>query len=121
MKRYEEITKAMRENGKRFWAGDNISDYLDADDREVLIEEATEKFEGVLQSLMIDTQEDPNSMGTAKRLAKMYFNEIMEGRYTKMPNATAFPNDTDYRYEGMLLYVLSLSLCALIITNLYLV
>ena len=102
MKRYEEITKAMRENGKRFWAGDNIAEYLDEDDKQVLIDEATEKFEGVLQSLMIDTQNDPNSMGTAKRLAKMYFNEIMAGRYDQMPNATAFPNTGRDAYKGLL-------------------
>ena len=102
MKRYEEITKAMRENGKRFWAGDNISEYLDEDDKQTLIDEATEKFEGVLQSLMIDTKEDPNSAGTAKRLAKMYFNEIMAGRYDAMPNATAFPNSGDDAYKGLL-------------------
>ena len=102
MKRYEEITKAMRENDKRFWAGDNIAEYLDEDDKQVLIDEATEKFEGVLQSLMIDTQNDPNSMGTAKRLAKMYFNEIMAGRYDQMPNATAFPNTGKDAYKGLL-------------------
>ena len=102
MKRYEEITKAMRENDKRFWAGDNIAEYLDEEDKQVLIDEATEKFEGVLQSLMIDTQNDPNSMGTAKRLAKMYFNEIMAGRYDEMPNATAFPNTGHDAYKGLL-------------------
>lgn len=102
MKRYEEITKAMRENDKRFWAGDNIAEYLDEEDKQVLIDEATEKFEGVLQSLMIDTQNDPNSMGTAKRLAKMYFNEIMAGRYDQMPNATAFPNTGKDAYKGLL-------------------
>jgi GTP cyclohydrolase I len=52
--------------------------------------------------LLIDRENDPNSKGTARRLAKMYFNEIMAGRYEESPNATAFPNDTDGAYEGML-------------------
>ena len=94
----------MKRDGKRFWAGDNISEYLDEDgyDKERLIDEATEAFELVLDRLLIDRENDPNSHGTARRLAKMYFNEIMAGRYDPGPSATAFPNDSSDRYEGML-------------------
>jgi GTP cyclohydrolase I len=92
----------MRRDGKRFWAGDNISDYVTEEDKERLIDEAAEAFETVLDRLLIDRETDPNSRGTARRLAKMYFNEIMEGRYEPAPDATAFPNDSADRYEGML-------------------
>jgi GTP cyclohydrolase I len=92
----------MKRDNKRFWAGDNISDYLHEGDVEKLIDEATEAFETVLDRLLIDRENDPNSQGTARRLAKMYFNEIMEGRYEPAPDATAFPNDSADRYEGML-------------------
>ena len=92
----------MRRDGKRFWAGDNISDYVGEQDKQRLIDEATEAFETVLDRLLIDRETDPNSHGTARRLAKMYFNEIMEGRYEPAPDATAFPNDSADRYEGML-------------------
>jgi GTP cyclohydrolase I len=92
----------MKREGKRFWAGDNISDYLHEGDVEKLIDEATPAFEQVLDSLLIDRENDPNSKGTARRLAKMYFNEIMAGRYEQAPDATAFPNDSADRYEGML-------------------
>jgi len=92
----------MKREGKRFWAGDNISDYLHETDKEHLINEATEAFELVLDRLLIDRETDPNSQGTARRLAKMYFNEIMAGRYETPPDATAFPNDSTDRYEGML-------------------
>ena len=92
----------MKRDGKRFWAGDNISEYLDEGFKETLIDEATEAFETVLDRLLIDRENDPNSKGTARRLAKMYFNEIMEGRYDPAPDATAFPNDSEDRYEGML-------------------
>ena len=92
----------MKRDGKRFWAGDNVSDYLHEDDKKILIEEATVAFEKVLDTLLIDRENDPNSKGTARRLAKMYFNEIMEGRYVPAPDATAFPNDSEDRYEGML-------------------
>ena len=92
----------MKREGKRFWAGDNISDYVNEADKAKLIQEATEAFEIVLDRLLIDRETDPNSKGTARRLAKMYFNEIMAGRYEPAPDATAFPNDTEDRYEGML-------------------
>jgi GTP cyclohydrolase I len=92
----------MRRDEKRFWAGDNISEYVDDDAKEILIREATEAFELVLDRLLIDRENDPNSKGTARRLAKMYFNEIMAGRYDPAPDATAFPNNSEDRYEGML-------------------
>ena len=96
------IRTKMKRDNKRFWAGDNISDYLHEGDKERLIEEATEAFELVLDRLLIDRENDPNSKGTARRLAKMYYNEIMAGRYEPAPDATAFPNDSADRYEGML-------------------
>ena len=92
----------MKRDNKRFWANDNISEYLSKADKEILIAEATVAFEQVLQTLLIDTETDPSSRGTAKRLAKMYINEVMSGRYEPAPDATAFPNDSDDRYEGML-------------------
>ena len=95
------LRERMQADGKRFWAGDNISNYVHGFEH-VLIEEATEAFETVLDALLIDRETDPNSKGTAKRLAKMYFNEIMAGRYEPAPDATAFPNDSADRYEGML-------------------
>jgi len=96
------IRADMKRDGKRFWAGDNISDYVNESDTAKLIEEATTAFEGVLDALLIDRENDPNSRGTARRLAKMYYNEIMAGRYDPAPDATAFPNDSEDRYEGML-------------------
>jgi GTP cyclohydrolase I len=97
------IRDSMRASGKRFWAGDNISEFIETEQkREQLIEEATQAFEQVLDTLLIDRETDPNSRGTASRLAKMYFNEIMAGRYEPAPDATAFPNDSEDRYEGML-------------------
>jgi GTP cyclohydrolase I len=91
----------MKRDNKRFWAGDNISEYVDGH-KDQLINEATVAFEQVLDTLLIDRENDPNSKGTARRLAKMYYNEIMGGRYDPAPDATAFPNDSADRYEGML-------------------
>ncbi len=96
------IRNRLKQDNKRFWAGDNISEYISDVEKETLINEATGAFEQVLDSLLIDRENDPNSKGTARRLAKMYFNEIMAGRYEPAPDATAFPNDSEDRYEGML-------------------
>ena len=98
----EAIRNNLKRDNKRYWAGDNISEYITEPLKEQLIDEATEAFEAVLDTLLIDRENDPNSHGTARRLAKMYFNEIMAGRYEPNPDATAFPNDSEDRYEGML-------------------
>lgn len=106
MSKSQQIKARLDDAGIRYWAGDNISEVLQAGDKEALIDDATEAFEGVLDALLIDRHTDPNSTGTARRLAKMYFNEIMAGRYDPAPPATAFPNEPDHitneKYEGML-------------------
>jgi len=102
MKKYEEIIQRCVTKDVRYWAGDNISHLIESGEKEQLIEEATEAFETVLDTLIIDRHTDPNSQDTARRLAKMYFNELLAGRYHPMPNATAFPNEVEDGYEGML-------------------
>jgi len=102
MSKAEQLKARLEDLGIRHWAGDNISQVLLDGDKEELINNATTAFEGVLDALLIDRHNDPNSQGTARRLAKMYFNEIMAGRYDPAPSATSFPNDSDDRYEGML-------------------
>ena len=102
METSKKIKQRLVQAGVRHWAGDNIADYIEEGEKEQLIDELAVKFEDVLQGLVIDTENDPNSMDTGRRLAKMYINELMSGRYEAMPNATAFPNDGDEPYEGML-------------------
>ena len=98
----ERILERIQSSNTRYWAGDNISEHILDSERTELVDELTIKFEGVLDSLLIDRHSDPNSQGTARRLAKMYLYEIMAGRYDPAPDATAFPNDSEDRYEGML-------------------
>ena len=102
MKISQTIKERVQAAGARAWANDNISDYMEEGEKQQLIEEAMPAFENVLQSLVIDTETDPNSMDTARRMAKMYINEIMSGRYDPMPNPSAFPNYIEGGYEGML-------------------
>jgi len=101
----EKIKAKLEKANHRFFANDNISQFLDDDTRALLIDEVSDKFEGVLRSLLIDVDNDPNSKGTARRLAKMYINELMEGRFHDAPEVTSFPNDGSHgtdSYNGML-------------------
>ena len=113
MKISQKIKERVLSAGARAWANDNISDYMEEGEKQLLIEEAMPAFENVLQSLVIDTETDPNSMDTARRMAKMYINEIMSGRYDPMPNPSSFPNYIEGGYEGMLVVRSELtSLCS---------
>lgn len=99
------IQRRLEAAGVRFFANDNISQYIKDGELNELIREVAGKFEGVLGALVIDTRNDPNSKGTAWRMAKMYVNEIMSGRYHPAPSVTAFPNNKDHGsspYLGML-------------------
>jgi GTP cyclohydrolase I len=76
----------------RFHANDNIADFIEPGELELLQEEVAVKFQAVLDSLVIDTQRDHNTNQTAKRVAKMYVDEVFQGRYAKLPAVTEFPN-----------------------------
>ena len=99
----EEIKRRLTEDKKRYYASANISDYIKEGETDQLIDEVTTKFEDVLDSLLIDRFNDPNSMDTPRRLAKMYVNELMRGRYFPAPKVTTFPNtDPQDRYSGLI-------------------
>lgn len=99
----EVIRQRLKEAGHRYWAGDNISEFINEEEKQDLIDEITVAFEGVLDSLVIDRENDPNSQDTPRRLAKMYVREIMSGRYEPAPKVTAFPNDNPRdRYTGLI-------------------
>lgn len=77
---------------KRFNANDNIAQFVQPGELEKLLDEVEEKMKGVLSSLVIDTANDHNTDDTARRVAKMYVNEVFRGRYVPAPNITEFPN-----------------------------
>ena len=77
---------------KRFHANDNISEFIEPGELEKLLDEVTDKMRGVLGSLVIDTDNDHNTADTARRVAKMYVNEVFRGRYVAGPEITEFPN-----------------------------
>jgi GTP cyclohydrolase I len=77
---------------KRFNANDNIADFVQPGELAALLDEVEVKMQGVLDSLVIDTQNDHNTGNTARRVAKMYVNEVFRGRYVHAPSITEFPN-----------------------------
>jgi GTP cyclohydrolase I len=78
--------------GQRFNANDNISAFVQPGDLDALLAEVTEKMQCVLDSLVIDTAHDHNTRDTARRVAKMYVQEVFKGRYAPVPAITEFPN-----------------------------
>ena len=77
---------------KRFNANDNIAAFVEPGELALLLDEVEVKMQGVLDSLVIDTERDHNTGNTARRVAKMYLNEVFNGRYVKAPTITEFPN-----------------------------
>ncbi|MEI6618038.1 MAG: GTP cyclohydrolase I [Betaproteobacteria bacterium] len=77
---------------KRFNANDNIADFIEPGELAALLDEVEVKMRGVLDSLVIDTDNDHNTANTARRVAKMYLNEVFRGRYVAAPAITEFPN-----------------------------
>ena len=78
--------------GRRFNANDNINEFLEAGEVDALLDEVADKMKAVLNSLVIDVENDHNTQETARRVAKMYLNEVFRGRYSEPPPTTEFPN-----------------------------
>ena len=86
------IRKRILAQKARFHANDNIAEFIKPGEIDSLVDEVAGKLQGVLESLVIDTESDHNTRGTAYRVAKMYVNEVFHGRYTPQPSLTRFPN-----------------------------
>ena len=86
------IRARLVEAKKRFHSNDNIADFIEPGELDLLLDEVEMKMQGVLDSLVIDTVHDHNTGDTARRVAKMYLNEVFRGRYVARPAITEFPN-----------------------------
>jgi GTP cyclohydrolase I len=92
----DKIRNRLKSDNKKFFCNDNISEYMEPTDINDLINEVAEKMQGVLDSLIIDTENDHNTKETAHRVAKMFCTEVFSGRYMPKPKITAFPNANSY-------------------------
>ncbi|MCX7251574.1 MAG: GTP cyclohydrolase I [Burkholderiales bacterium] len=86
------IRERLQAAKQRFHSNDNIADFIRPGELEALFEEVTDKMKGVLDSMVIDTENDHNTGDTARRVAKMYLKEVFAGRYVQAPTITEFPN-----------------------------
>jgi GTP cyclohydrolase IA len=86
------IRERVAASKKRYFANDNISAFIEPGDMDKLLDEVEGKMKGVLDSMVIDTEHDHNTNNTARRVAKMYLNEVFKGRYLPAPTITEFPN-----------------------------
>lgn len=87
------IRERLRFANRRFHANDNIADFIhDEAELDALQDEVAERMQALLESLVIDTESDHNTQDTARRVARMYLNEVFAGRYRKAPAMTEFPN-----------------------------
>lgn len=96
MRKSQEIRQRLIDQGRSFNCNDNISDVIQDGEMDQIMEEVTDSFQQVLDSLVIDTANDHNTQETARRVAKMFCQEIFSGRYEHKPRVTAFPNVTSY-------------------------
>jgi GTP cyclohydrolase I len=86
------IRRRIEAQKARFHANDNISAFIKPGELEGLVDEVAEKMQAVLESLVIDTNSDHNTKNTSRRVAKMYVQEVFNGRYVEQPTLTKFPN-----------------------------
>ncbi|MFN4361046.1 MAG: GTP cyclohydrolase I [Hylemonella sp.] len=86
------IRERLQAARRRFYANDNIAEFIEPGELEKLLDEVEDKMQHVLDSLVIDTENDHNTDNTARRVAKMYVNEVFRGRYVPAPTITEFPN-----------------------------
>lgn len=88
----EVIRERIKNAGARFHSNDNISNFINEDELDGLVNEVAVQMQGVLNALVIDTENDHNTQETAMRVAKMFIKETFSGRYRPVPKVTAFPN-----------------------------
>jgi GTP cyclohydrolase IA len=86
------IRERLQAARKRFNANDNIAAFIEPGELGLLLDEVEGKMRAVLDSLVIDIDNDHNTDNTARRVAKMYVNEVFRGRYVEGPSITEFPN-----------------------------
>jgi len=88
----QRIRSRLQAKKQRFHANDNISAFIEPGELEELTKEVASKMSQVLESLVIDVEHDHNTRETARRVAKMYVNEVFRGRFVPIPKVTEFPN-----------------------------
>lgn len=90
-----QITKKLQSEGVNFNANQNISKYVNTENLEVMKECLTEIFSAMLELMLLDNKNDPHLIDTHRRIARMYVDEILIGRFKPEPKITLFPNENN--------------------------
>ncbi len=86
------IRARLTDADQAFRANDNIAAFIKDGELDELRLEVESRMKEVLNALVIDTDNDHNTIGTARRVAKMFIDEVFAGRYYSAPPITSFPN-----------------------------
>lgn len=87
-----EAFKRLQAIGVPMMANENISAWITKQELAFARQNVELLMEQVLEELLIDWRNDPNTKGTPKRFAKMLVDEVMRGRFAAPPECTVFPN-----------------------------
>lgn len=86
------ILERIQKAGASFAANDNVAEFIEDGEIKLLTAEVQQKVKELMEVLLIDVDNDHNSKDTPKRIAKMYVQEVFNGRYSPVPKTTDFPN-----------------------------
>ncbi len=86
------VRARLEQAGQRFHANDNISAFIQDGELGEIRGEVERHLQQVLRALVIDTDSDHNTRDTARRVAKMFVDEVFRGRFVPLPPMTEFPN-----------------------------
>jgi GTP cyclohydrolase I len=84
------LRERMTAAGRRAWANDNLSEFVGPIELDALENEVADRANDLLRALVIDTESDPNTRDTARRVARMFVREVFAGRYQPRPVVTEF-------------------------------
>ena len=74
------IRERIAASRKRFHSNDNLAEFIQPGELEALLDEVEVKMQGVLDTLVIDTDHAPHTGYTPRRVAQMYLPEVFKGR-----------------------------------------
>jgi GTP cyclohydrolase I len=71
---------------------ESVEGFKDKAERAIMMAAAAKKLEELFDVLHIDHRNDHNTRDTPRRVAKMFVEEILHGRYSEPPQITEFEN-----------------------------
>jgi GTP cyclohydrolase I len=86
------MTADIRRLNRPRLANQAVGPALSLADREAMVRAAAVKLEELFDTLQIDHRNDHNTADTPRRVAKMYVEELLAGRYSDPPAITEFEN-----------------------------